>query len=324
MTLTQAATLTRRFILIFLILTFLGSVGFTGYKIWYTRYLASLPPPEEKPDQKFGILPILDFPQSSVSSSNFSYSLDTQTGSLPALPKITKVFFMPKVQSTFLAPEKATKQAEKFNLKIAPEIPSETKYRYKDKTRTLLIDLDTGNFFYKEEATPSALAVLEPDGKNLIDNFKNFLSSKITLPEEVKNGLSKLKISTDNQIAQIYIWPQNIDEKPIVTPSFLTGLVSAQVTDRGRELENYLSLNYIYHPVDQTTFATYSIKSADVAFNELRSGQATVIVEPPKPQVSITSVYLAYYQEERYRPFLQPMIVFEGINFAAYVDAIAR
>lgn len=324
MTLTQAATLTRRFILVFFILVFLGTTTFVGYKIWYARYLASLPPPEEKPDQKFGVLPALDLPKSSVSSSNFSYSLDTETGSLPTFPKVAKVFFMPKVQSSFLAPEKSAALAEKFNLKVPPEIISETKYQYKDKSRSLLINLDTGDFFYKEEATPAAIPTLEQDDNRLIDNFKNFLSGKISLYEEIKNGFAKVTRNPDNKTAEINVWPQNIDERKIITPTFSGGLINASVAGQGSDLENYFSINYIFHPIDQTTFATYSIKSADVAFNELRSGQARVIIEPPKPQASITSVYLSYYQSENYQPFLQPVIVFEGVNFAAYVDAIAR
>lgn len=324
MTLTQAALLTKRFILVFLILSFLGIVGFTSYKIWYTRYLASLPKPEEKPDMKFGKLPSLDLPRSSVSSSNFSYSLDTITGSLPDFPKVAKVFFMPKAAASFLAPDKAQSLAEKFNLKVPVEVLSETKYQFKDKTRSLLIDLDSGNFTYQEEATAAAQEVLDLNDSRLTDNFKNFLSSKITLPDEIKDGTAKLQRAPDQKTARIFLWPQNVDERPIVTPSFASSLTYSQITGSGDTLANYLLVSYVFWPVDQTTFSTYPIKSSEVAFSELRSGQAVVTVEPPKPQVSITAVYLAYFQKEGYQPFLQPVVVFEGVNFISFVDAIAR
>lgn len=324
MTLTQVAGLTRKFIFISLILSILGITSFVGYKIWHARYLASLPPVEEKPDMKFGALPILNLPKSNVSSSNFSYSLDTTTGNLPNFPKIAKVFFMPKIQTGFLAPDKAQGLAQKFDLKIPPEILSETEYRFKDKTRSLQINLDSGNFTYQQEATATTLQVLDPEDKRLADNFKNMLSTKISLPDEVKNSTFKIKRAGDNLTAQISLWPQNVDEKPIITPNFIDSLINAKLTLQGSDLSDYLSLNYTYWPVDQTTYSTYPIKSAETAFSELQSGQGAVVIEPPKPQVSITSVYLGYYQDQNYQAFLQPVVVFEGVNFVSFIDAIAK
>lgn len=323
-TLTQAAGLTKKFILISSVLSMLGIISFTGYKIWHAQYLASLPPVEEKPDMKFGALPVLNLPKSNVSSSNFSYSLDTTTGNLPNFPKIARVFFMPKTQTGFLAPDKAQELANKFDLKISPEILSETKYKFKDQARSLLIDLDSGNFTYQQEATATALQALDSEDKKLIDNFKNLLSAKISLPEEIKTGISKLQRSSDNLTSQISLWPQTVDEKPIVTTTFIDFLINAKLTGQGSNLNDYLSLNYIYWPIDQTTYSTYPIKSADTAFNELQSGQGAIVIEPPKPQVSITSIYLGYYEDQNYQTFLQPVVVFEGVNFVAYVDAIAR
>src|SRR3989344_129531 len=99
-TLTTVATITRRFILFSVIFSILAVIGFISYRIWHTNYLRSLPPVEEKPDTKFGVLPDPDFPLPKVSSSNFSYSIDTQTGNLPEfggdIAKIQRVYFMPK------------------------------------------------------------------------------------------------------------------------------------------------------------------------------------------------------------------------------------
>lgn len=324
MTLTQVAGLTRKFIFISLILSILGITSFVGYKIWHARYLASLPPVEEKPDMKFGELPVLNLPKSNVSSSNFSYNLDTTTGNLPNFSKIAKVFFMPKIQNGFLAPDKAQSLAQKFDLKIPPEILSETEYRFKDSAHSLQINLDSGNFTYQQEATAAALQALDPEDNRLADNFKNLLSTKISLPDEVKNSTFKIRRTVDNLTAQISLWPQNVDEIPIITPNFIDSLINAKLTLQGGSLSDYLSLNYTYWPVDQTTYSTYPIKSAKAAFSELQSGQGAVIIEPPKPQVSITSVYLGYYHDQNYQAFLQPVVVFEGVNFAAYVDAIAR
>jgi len=140
---------------------------------------------------------------------------------------------------------------------------------------------------------------------------------------EIKTGQFKLIRASDNLTSRILVWPQAIDEKPIVTPSFTNSLINAELSGQGNNLNDYISINYTYWPVDQTTYSTYPIKSSEVAFSELQSGQGVVTVEPLKPQVSITSVYLGYFEDQNYQTFLQPVVIFEGPNFAAFVNAIA-
>lgn len=326
MTLTQTAILVKQAVVISTIALILGIISFAGYRIWYTRYLASLPPVEEKPDTKFGLLPQLEFPKSNVSSSNFSYSLDTVTGGLPkvdtdpAFAKIIKVYFVTQTFATFLSPDKSTGLAEKFGINNPPDILSETKYQFKDKDKNLSIDLDNGNFIYTNEATISAKANLDDENK-LTSDFKQILSDLGALKDDLKNGTTKV-IPLKAASAQISLWPAAIDKKPIFTPDLNRSLVNATVVGGADNLNNYLSLNFTYYPIDTTTFATYPVKTAEVAFNDLKSGKGVVIVAPDKPQVSITSVYLGYYLPEKYSPYLQPIYIFEGPNFVAYVTAI--
>ncbi|MBI4036353.1 hypothetical protein HY386_00550 [Candidatus Daviesbacteria bacterium] len=321
MTLTQAAQLTKRFILSLVIVIFLGITGFIGYQIWYSRYIASLPPKLEQPDTKFGTLPQPSFPPVNVTSSNFSYSLDTTTGGLPTFPKLTKVYFMPKPTATLLSGDKANNQAAKFNFTNPPEILTEVKYRYQDGSRILDIDLDTGNFIYLAEASSSA----EPaeDDKTLGENFKEFLLSKGLLKDELRPSQAKvINLSLDNNLKTLSLWPENINKLPIVTPKFNDALVVGTVLKSARLLENYQSLEYTFWPVDIKTFATYPLKEATQAFEDLKLGKGVVIIQPPLPQVSITAVYLAYFEQESYTPYLQPVFVFEGPRFVAYVGAI--
>ncbi len=341
MTLTQAALITRRTILFSIISLIIGIVSFIGYNIWYAYYLASLPPVEEKPDIKFGLLPPPEFPQGSVSTSNFSYSLDTTTGGLPKLgtdegfEKVVRVYFVTQTFATLLAPEKSAALAEKFKISSSPEIISDTRYRYKDQDKTLLVDLDNGNFSYRKNATPSANVNLGEDDK-LILNFKQILSNLGVLKEDLQNGkvkLSFLKMNGDQlnptelkseAVAyQISLWPAAIDKKPVVTPNFNNALIEAVISGESSNLDNYISLVFTYYPVDATTFATYPIKTAEEAFDDLKTGRGIVIVTPDKPQVSITSVSLGYYLSVSYSPYLQPIYVFEGPNFVSYVSAIS-
>ena len=340
MTLSQTADLTKKIITLSLLILFLGTVSFIGYKAWHAYYIAHLPPVVEKPDTKFGPLPQPDFPTSSVSSSNYSYSLDTSTGSLPKIgidpgfDKIIKVYFITKSFSTLLSPEKSQNLATKFNINSEPQILSDTKYGFSDQGKSLTVDLDTGNFLYNKEATVSGKETLDSDDQ-LVSGFEQILSNLGVLTDDIKKGRTKItllksggnnliptSLRAEAQAVQISIWPQNIDKKSIFTPDFNTALVNAIVIKSAISLDNYISIQFTNFPIDITTFATYSTKTPEAAYGDLKSGKGVVVLEPTKPQVSISSVYLGYYLSDNYNPYLEPIYVFEGQNFVAYIPAI--
>ena len=329
MTLTQTAILTKQIITFSILAIILGTAGFTGYKIWYQYYLDHLPLKEEIPDTKFGLLPPPDLPKAAVSSSNFSYSIDTTTGGLPIVgvdkgfEKLIKVYFVIKTYASFLSPEKSQNLAEKFDVNVNPQILSETNYLFKENDKTLNIDLDSGNFTYQNSATPSAGLNLD-DEEKLVTDFKELLKNLGVAKSDLTWGKDKVIFlkNADSNLAQISLWPASLDDKPIVTPEFNESLVNATVYKNASDIQNYLSLNFTYYYIDTSIFATYPLKTSAAAFEDLKSGKGVVVVEPQKPAVSITSVYLAYFLSEIYSPYLLPVFVFEGPNFAAYVPAI--
>lgn len=342
MNLSQTAILTKQVITISTLALVLGIVSFIGYKIWYAYYLANLPPVEEKPDTKFGLLPPIDFPNSAVSSSNFSYSIDTSTGNLPRVgeeagfEKLVKVYFVSKTFATLLSAEKSQNLAEKFDIISPPEILSETNYRFKEDDKTLTVDLDTGNFTYKKTATISGKESLDDDNK-LVSDFKRNLELLGVFKEDLSQGRTQVlllkrengaliptEVRTEAVAAQVSLWPSAIDKKVIFTAQFESSEIYAIVYRSADNLQNYLELNFTYFPIDTSIFATYPIKSAEIAFEDLKGGKGIVVIEPQKPQVSITSMYLAYFLGEFYNPYLQPIFVFEGPHFVAYVSAISE
>ena len=327
MTLSQTAIIIKQVITISIIVIITSLAGFIGYKVWHAYYLAHLPPVEEKPDTKFGLLPLPDFDKSTVSSSNYSYSIDTVTGGLPKVgkdpgfEKLIKVYFVTKTFATLLSPERSQNLAEKLGIIGAPHILSEIKYRFEDKNKALNVDLDTGNFTYEKTATPSGQP-LDEDVK-LVSDFQDMLKNLSIFKPDLAIGRNKV-IHLNSGGAQISLWPASLDNKPILTPLYNKSLVNARVISSADNIENYLSLNLTYYPIDTTTFATYPVKSSEQSLEDLKSGKGSVVLEPDKPQVSITSVYLGYFLEEKYSPYLLPIFVFEGPNFAAYVPAITE
>lgn len=340
MTLTQTAILTKQVIIISIIALILSISGFIGYNIWHAYYLAHLPPVEEKPDIKFGLLPSPDFPKGNVSTSNFTYSLDTTTGGLPKIgvdsgfEKIIKVYFVTQTLATLLSPDKSQTLAEKFDIVSPPEILTETEYRFSDINKNLLINLDTGNFSYNNESTLSAKQMLDDDNK-LVSDFKQILSGFGLLKEDLVKSRSRiifLRIAVDQfiptelkseaQAVQISLWPAPFDKKSIFTPDFNTALINAVVVNSADKMDNYRSLNFSYYSIDTSTFATYPAKTPEKAFEDLKNNKGTIVIEPTSPKVSITSISSGYYLSNNYNPYLQPIYIFEGPSFVAYVSAI--
>lgn len=334
MTLTQTAHVTKISILVFIAMSILGLSSYIGYRIWYTHYLASIPPVEQKPDLKFGALPNLDLPKSQVSSANFTYSLNTTTGSLPSFDKLIKVYFIPPQQATFLAADKTQAIAQKFNVQATAQPLSDTKYLFNQDTKSLTISLDSGNLNYINNATPSANQTLASDD-SLINNFTSLLTGLGVLKDHLNDKHTKVEllkiqdnllVTADSrsqaQAANLYLWPQDIDQKPILTGDFGKSLISGEASSSAQSLDNYYSINFTYWPVDTTNFATYQLKPIQSAFDDLKGGKGIVVVAPPNPAVAITSIYLAYYESQNYQAYLQPIYVFEGQGFVAYVPAI--
>ncbi len=330
MTLTQTAVITKRAIVITVALIFLAASAKIGYQIWYQYYLSTLPKTEDRPEQKFGSLPDLNFPPSSVSSSNYSYTLDTATGDYPDLPKIGKVYFIPQAGLSLLAPEKSKELATKLKFTQGPQILSPTSYQFTDdKNGILLIDLPTANFKYqRNEASPSAELFFANNEEFILADFKSYLERVDLLPTDLKEGTTQIKFNQNNPARSnelnISLLPTPIEEVPIVTPTN-QGLVKlkAYAVDSQSNAENgYATLEYTYWPVDLSTVSTYPLKSPADAFNDLKSGKGFVVKESVNPQVSVTDIYLGYYESSDYAPYLQPVYVFEGQEFKAYVPAV--
>ncbi len=332
MTLTEAAKITKKGLIVFVVIFLVGLSSWLGYRYYYYNiYLPSLPKFEEKPDVKFGLLPPLKFDSTSVSSSNFSYSLDTVTGDLPTdLPKIIKVYFAQAGNTTLLSPDRARDLADSFMFPNGPERITPTQYKYTDdKGGEILIDLNTGNFkFQRAENPPTDQAVLNFTNEQALTNeFRNFLAGKVSTQGLQGRGKTVFNQTnpTESTKATVSIWPNNIEDYLVITPKDQESSVKAEMTNIRDPRYRYASLNFVFWPVDLSTFATYYLKPASQAFTDLKAGEGSVVVSPTNTgKASITSVYLAYYQQESYTPYIQPIYVFEGENFKAYVSAIDK
>lgn len=331
LTLTQTAKITKRAFALFLVFIFLSILSFTGYKIYYYQYyLPRQPKPVILPEVKFGALPLPAFPQSTA-SANLSYTLATPTGNLPTnIPNIVKVYFVNQLGTTLTAPDNARALATSLSFTNGPQILNSTQYQFTDDNGgTLNIDLDSGNFSFSKTASTSGVLYdpILPDETTLVTNFRNFLGAKELLKDDLKNGRSKVTYDQASQnqsaTATISIWPADLDSYQIVTPTFDSGLITGVAGKAKDDLDRYLKLNYNYWSPDPNTTSTYPIIAPDQAFTNLKNGEAAIIKTPPNTSnIPITSITLAYFESTQYTPYIEPVYLFQGDNFVAYVAAI--
>lgn len=335
MTLTEASALTKKVLIVSAITIF---VSLSAWGIWHYYYnyiyLPSIPPVVEKPTLAFGPLPKLKFPDPTVASSNFSYSLDTQTGALPEnLPELFKVYSVAQLATDLLALDRAKNLAGVLSFNKNPQAISATQYKFIDVENggELIVDLDTGNFKFRRPVATSSANDFE-DIEDFISEdhqsrgFKNFLSSRNLLKDQLATGRIEVSYNTpvkrDSQFVTMNLWQDDIEETPIVTPKFNEALIKTIATNNRDTDKKYILMDYTFWPIDLNNFGTYPIKTAEEAFEELKNGEGFVSIEPRTGTVSITQVYLAYYLSEEYSNYLQPVYVFEGPQFAGIVPAI--
>lgn len=335
MTLTEASALTKKVLVVSAITIF---VALTTWGIWHYYYnyiyLPSLPPVVEKPTLAFGPLPKVKFPESNVASSNFSYSLDTETGALPEkLPELFKVYSVAQLATDLLALDRAKTLAGALRFNKTPQAISATQYKFIDIINggELIVDLDTGNFKFRRNIASGSANDLEKIEDFISEDiqsqgFKSFLSSRNLLKDQLKAGRTLVSynnpVKKDSQQVTMNLWQEDVEKTPIVTPKFNEGLIKAVATNNRDADRKYILMDYIFWPIDLNNFGTYPIKTVDEAFEELKNGEGYVSIEPRTGTVSLTQIYLAYYLSEEYSNYLQPVYVFEGPQFAGLVPAL--
>ncbi len=334
MTLTEAAGITKKGVVIGFISAAVGIFLLISYNVSYQYYLSTRPKPEDQPGLKFGVLPAF-LPPSKTSSATFTYSIDTVTGGFPQSPKVLPVYFIPRGGVSLLAPDKYKQEAADLGFTQGPEVLSPTQQRFTDGgSGEITIDLSTGNFEFQRSGNSSNSsgytipppAVL-PDEKDLAQDFTNYLSNKGLLPKEFQGGRSSVTYSgsspADSQTADVSLWPQDINNYPIVTANYVQGPLRATVAKANDEKSKFIKVTYNYWPVDASTFSTYPLKTASEAFDNLKSGTGFICYAPSNsPDVSISNIKIGYFESDSYTPYLQPVYAFEGPGFAALVPAV--
>jgi hypothetical protein len=335
MTLTETAIMTKKALVFGAIFSVVLIFAWAGYQYWYFQvYLPNQPVVEEKPTELFGSLPQISLKQNAADSKAYNYKLDTDTGGLPdKIPKLFKVYSVAQLATDLLALDRAKSLAGLIGFNRGSQAISATQYKFLDQNGgELSINLDTGNFNMSRPISTTSSDIVESreqfqDPERLAADFKSYLSGKNLLKDQLRDGRTKVlydRSQGDPNKAIVNLWQADVDEVPLVTPTFNEGLVKGMMTNQRDEIKRFVFLDYTFWPIDLQNSSTYPIKTPDEAFTNLQEGKALVPFSQAKAGsfVSITKIYLAYFLSNEFLPFLQPVYVFEGPEFVGYVPAV--
>ncbi len=330
------------------ILVFLG-IGFVILIVIIILFQAGqsiketfFPSPPTPPDVSFGKLTPFSFPKSTVDSSGFTYTVNTLTGSLPQLPDRVTIDKIVQPLPSFQSFQNANDLLNKIGFVNNPTSISDTVYQWTKDTpfsTQITYNILTKNFTYTSNylQDPIVLAGNQiTDAQQAITVSQLFFDSFSSLPSDVdptnaktsffaiQNGaLSPVESLSNAQIIRVDFFQNSVNKLPIYYPQYPKSLINTLVGS-GEQQPQVVQAQYVYQSPDTSETATYPIKTATEAFDELKKNQAYVAnYDGTANAIVIRDVSLGYYIGESQQNYLIPVIVISGDNnFYAYVSAI--
>ncbi|MFZ5365941.1 MAG: hypothetical protein ACOZBZ_01480 [Patescibacteria group bacterium] len=342
-TLTETAYYTRKGIkygaialVVFLVFRFIWGIT--------SAYLRKIhPPPPPPPTVSFGKLPKIDFPKKE-GLPTLSFKLETIQGAVPKLDSISKVYFSVKPGATLLSLDRAKETAKKMGFSTNPQALSSKTYRFQTQTTpptSLDIDIITLNFklYYDFSSDQTILTEKKlPSNDQAISEAKSFLSSAGLLAQDLSLGkaqVSYLKYQAPNlmpaislseaDFVKVGLFREDLGGLPILPENPKEGSITFLFSGARAREKRIVEINYNYNKIERESFATYPLKSAQTAWQELQGGKGFIasLGENTDGKITVRKVYLAYFDSPQPQNFLQPIFVFEGDrDFFAYVSAV--
>ena len=338
-TLTETASLARRLIKFGAIL-FIGLIFFrVSYQAFTAWWKATHPSPPPPPTVAFQTLARPQFPASPQGELNFI--LELPTVDFPPFPDRGSVFLMPYKKASFGAWDEAIAQAAALGFSNKPQQLSEEVYRWQKQspiTSTLELNIVDGSFEYnynwQEDQTLLDSKQVSQE-QAAISEAKSFLNRAKRLDEDLVQAETKVtyfKVAgtkllpamsfSESDFVKVDFFRAKIDQLPVMTPDPARGIISVLMS--GASDRRFLKVTNNYYPVSYSVSATYPIKSATAAWEDLRLGKGYLAHVPDnQTNIVVRRVYLGFYDNFSPQPYLQPIYIFAGDNdFVGYVPAI--
>lgn len=304
-------------------------------------FLSIFPPKPPAPKVAFGKLPKILFP-AGQKLGTVNFEIKTTTGALPNVPTTINVYAVAKPRAIFSSLDLAKQKVKSIGF-TSPEIPlSKTLYQWRDSQeegRQITLNTVTQEFTLTTKLASSSAEIenLPPQREEAIRIAKDFLDrmellpkdlddkeAKITLLRIRNNALITASSLSQSDFVQVDFYRKNIAEIPIIYPNLDQSLISFLIKTGPTTEKQVVKARYSYKEIDEDSFSTYPIKTAQEAFDELKTGKAYIAKnETALSTIIIQKVSLAYFENNDENNFFLPVFVFEGDgDFTALVSAI--
>jgi len=341
--LTETAYYTRKTIKF----VFFGLVAIIILKISWTLFInywiATHPLPPPPPNMAFGKLQYPKFPKEGT-KYDYDLKLETVTGGFPESSSSAKVFFMPILSGNLLSLDRAVEKARVMGFNNSPISLTPDEYLWSDpqnSLRTMTINIIDGNlvltYDYRQDQQiliDKNLPTVEraiSEAQDLLGNYglirhDILISQPIVTYLKFDSGmLSRVGSLSDADFVRLDYQRISPENTRIATPGSDQSLISIILSGSNDSIKRVVDLRFRYQMVDWENFATYSVKTPSVAWEELKN-QKGYIANPgtdPNKQKVIRNVYLVYYDSLSLQTYLEPVYLFQGDkDFTAYVPAI--
>ncbi len=283
------------------------------------------------------------FIKETKTSGGLNYTLDTIEGKPTSATESAEVYFLPTLSTRFGYREKIYLMAKSFGFdtQVTKHKLVGKEATFKDSNQTLTINITSFNFTYKYnfEKDPKIFEnVVTPDKKTSETKATNFLSEVGRYPTELTKGKTNtvlISYSPNSRqmrvveqagaanISEVDFYRPDPGEYPIVSPTYFNSQNYVMMVFYQSDFK-IIRAQVMFHEKSETQVGTYPLKSADLAWEGLRSGQGWAIQNPQKlKDIVIKKMFLGYLDPEEYQEYLQPVYVFLGEeNFVGYVPAV--
>ena len=306
----------------------------------YRNFFPEPPPP---PTVTFGKMPTLPFPENPEGTGNLTYSLETPEGELPDFGQQAKVYVMPKIPPTIQSLEFAKQKSTSLGFSGEGRELVETVFLFPNNSApsTLTMNIVSGIFSisYDLRANPSAIESIPPAPELATTQVRSYLARAELLKDDLTGPATHdfIKIEegrfvpalslSESHLIKVNLFRKNINELPSATSTPKEANVWFMLSGSDDRPNQIIAAEYHYYPLNEEEHATYPIKTAQKAWEELNSQEAKIVSidDPSVENIKIRNVYLAYYDAGQYTTYYQPIVVFEGDNdFVAYVPAVTE
>lgn len=317
----------------FIVLLIVLFLVFKGGNFFLTTFF---PKPPAPPQEKFGKLAPISFPESTNSVPKFN--INTVSGTLPVFPTTINVYKLKEYVPTITALQSAKIKAGSLGYTQNQQAVSTTEYRWTkpDSQNSLLYNIINFNFSVESDfLTDPNLTVGDLSRSKIVDSAASFidalgtdkvdidLSKSVVTYYIISNGqLSEVRDASSGSVARVYLIQNPVDTLPIYYPTTDPSLLYLTLSGSGPS--NVVSASYNHFAPDVNQSSTYPLLTAAQALSALKDGKGYIVKPTTAGTVDITDVQLGYYLNgSANQKYLMPIVVFFGANnFEAYVNAI--